>query len=372
MPQPQQPPNLQARRGATISRSGRLLSTTNCILISLATLIIPLLLVHHALWEPETLASIHKSVHISNPSSDHLRLHKVVSCPAKIQTRNADGIFDPNKGMDESPKRYTVTDPPFWISLHKKYFDNMRWVSIMDRGNYYETGITEQFHEILGNATVKGLVLDIGMNIGWFTLYSRAHGHSVAAFEPNPVMHTRVCESLILNNWHRDGSVQIFPYGLGKEESMMNLTTGNNPGSSSFIEERLAKKFRKSLPVQVVTVDSIAIQEGWFKDDSPPIYLMKVDVEGYEPIVFQGGMQLLQSGKVENILMENSVTDMRQKAGYKIKWVSSVNGQAYHPEALPQIEEELSKATVGMELDGVGEALKFLVKVNCNLWWTKR
>jgi FkbM family methyltransferase len=93
---------------------------------------------------------------------------------------------------------------------------------------------------------------------------------------------------------------------------MMNLTTGNNPGSSSFIEERLAKKFRKSLPVQVVTVDSIAIQEGWFKDDSPPIYLMKVDVEGYEPIVFQGGMQLLQSGKVENILMENSVTDMRQ------------------------------------------------------------
>jgi hypothetical protein len=162
---------------------------------------------------------------------------------------------------------------------------------------------------------------------------------------------------------------------------MMNLTTGNNPGSSSFIEERLAKKFRKSLPVQVVTLDSIAIQEGWFKDDSPPIYLMKVDVEGYEPIVFQGGMQLLQSGKVENILMENSVTDMRQvvdffatiyKAGYKIKWVSSVNGQAYHPEALSQIEEELSKATVGMELDGVGEALKFLVKVNCNLWWTKR
>lgn len=194
-------------------------------------------------------------------------------------------------------------------------------------------------------------------------------------------MHTRVCESLILNNWHRDGSVQIFPYGLGKEESMMNLTTGNNPGSSSFIEERLAKKFRKSLPVQVVTLDSIAIQEGWFKDDSPPIYLMKVDVEGYEPIVFQGGMELLQSGKVENILMENSVTDMRQvvdffatiyKAGYKIKWVSSVNGQAYHSEALPQIEEELSKATVGMELDGVGEALKFLVKVNCNLWWTKR
>lgn len=37
----------------------------------------------------------------------------------------------------------------------------------MDKGNYYETGITEQFHEILGNTTERGLVLDIGMNIGW-------------------------------------------------------------------------------------------------------------------------------------------------------------------------------------------------------------
>jgi hypothetical protein len=128
-------------------------------------------------------------------------------------------------------------------------------------------------------------------------------------------------------------------------------------------------------------LDSIAIQEGWLNDNSPTIHLMKVDVEGYEPIVFEGGMQLLQSGKVENIIMENSVTDMRQvidffatisHAGYKIKWVSSVNGDAYHPEMLPQIEEELSKATVGMDLDGVGEALQFLTKVSCNLWWTKR
>ena len=36
----------------------------------------------------------------------------------------------------------------------------------MDKGNYYETGITDQFHEILVDVK-PGLVLDIGMNIGW-------------------------------------------------------------------------------------------------------------------------------------------------------------------------------------------------------------
>ena len=251
----------------------------------------------------------------------------------------------------------------------------------MNNGNYYETGITDQFKQILGNTTEKGLVVDIGMNIGWFSLWSRAQGHTVAAFEPNPIMHTRVCESLVLNNWHEDESVKIFPYGLGGEEATLNLTTGNNPGSSSFHEDRLAKKFRNTMPVRVVTLDSIAIQEGWLSFDAPPIHLMKVDVEGYEPFVFRGGMELVNSGKVENIIMENSVTDLRQvtdffvtiyQAGYRVKFVSTVNGDAYHPEMLPQIEKELSEATFGMDLEKVGEAIKFLAKVTCNLWWTKR
>lgn len=37
----------------------------------------------------------------------------------------------------------------------------------MDKGNYYETGITEQYRQILANTTRAGLVLDVGMNIGW-------------------------------------------------------------------------------------------------------------------------------------------------------------------------------------------------------------
>jgi FkbM family methyltransferase len=60
------------------------------------------------------------------------------------------------------------------------------------------------------------LVLDIGMNIGWFSLYSRAHGHDVASFEPNPTMFLRMCESLEYNNWKDDdGSVTLWNYGLG-------------------------------------------------------------------------------------------------------------------------------------------------------------
>jgi FkbM family methyltransferase len=309
-----------------------------------------------------------------------------VSCPSQIETRNATGSKDPNHGMSESPKRLTITDPPFWISLHKEHFDKLRWASIMMKGNYYETGITDQFQQILANTTRPGLVLDIGMNIGWFTLWARAHGHAVAAFEPNEIMHTRVCESLELNHWHNDSSIQMFPYGLGEQEVTLNLTTGNNPGMSSFHEGRLQKNSRKQIPVKVVTLDSIALQEGWLNDQhddpsAPPIYLMKVDVEGYEPFVFGGARRLLQSGRVENIIMENSVSDLQQstdlvatiyQAGYKIKLLSSNAGKPFHPKMLTQIEKELKSASPGMDLEGVGEGLQFFAKLSCNVWWTKR
>eukprot|EP00978_Attheya_sp_CCMP212_P023275 scaffold70917_cov51-Attheya_sp.AAC.1 len=315
--------------------------------------------------------------------------HEPVSCPSQIATRNAAGSIDPNHGiMPESPKRLTITDPPFWISLHKENFDKMRWISIMKKGNYYETGITDQFHQILANTSRPGLVLDIGMNIGWFTLWARAHGHAVAGFEPNAIMHTRVCESLELNHWHNDSSVQIFPYGLGHQAATLNLTTGKNPGGSSFHEERLAPKYRKQIPVKVVTLDSIALQQGWLDDhddpDDPsarPIYLMKVDVEGYEPFVFGGGKRLLQSGRVENIIMENSISDLRistdlvatiYQAGYKVKLLSTVNGDPFRPEMLPQIDKELESASPGMDLEGVGEVLQLFADRSCNVWWTKR
>ena len=218
-------------------------------------------------------------------------------------------------------KRFTETDPPFWISLHHPSFDKMRWVSIKQTGEYYEKGVTSMFHQILSTYDLTNtkekqqpppLVIDIGMNIGWFSLYSRAHGHDVAAFEPNPVMFLRMCESLEYNKWgsandDSGNSVSLWKYGLGVQKGSFNLTLGNNPGGSSFFEDRLAKKFRRTIPVEVTTLDTVAVTQGWL---DRTVSLMKVDVEGFEPYVFEGGKKLLRDGRVENVFMESSVSDI--------------------------------------------------------------
>lgn len=303
--------------------------------------------------------------------------------------------------------------------------DKMRYVHIMKQGEYYEKGLTTLFHQILSTydtdtKTQKPppLMLDIGMNIGWFSLYSRAHGHDVAAFEPNPTMFKRVCESLEYNNWGEyanDDTVSLWNYGLGTTPGKFNLTTGNNPGGSSFHEERLAKKFRKKMEVSVVTLDSIVIQEGWLDRQ---ISLMKVDgtsscvhvscaahlvtdlkvrtcteltlcsilssnyhtfiVEGFENYVFEGGKTLIYNGNVENIIMENSINnktivggmvDMLYDAGYRVNEIRTVNGDPYHEDWWhtfnPVLEERHNVKGVPKESDQIS----FLSKATCNIWW---
>lgn len=305
-----------------------------------------------------------------------------VSCPKIISLSKREDFYDPNKALPESPKRLTITEPPFWISLFIEWFDKMRWAAIYVRGNYYELGLTNIFKEILTEENKSpGRVLDVGMNIGWYSLWSRSFGHTVVSFEPNPAMHVRVCESLILNGWDKDNSVQLFPFGVGNEEAEMTLTTGNNPGGSSFVSERLAPKYRKTMPVKVVRLDDIAEQEGWLSENALPIHLMKIDVEGFEYFSLLGAKNILASGKVTNIMMENSSTDSKlvlslfhllYESGYKVHALLSVDGDPYHNDknTLTAANEAISKITTSMNPNDFSQ--NWLIKVTNNIWWKKR
>ncbi len=344
----------------------------------------------------------------SNSQSNESK-YRHVSCPDVLARSKDDDFYDPNKDLDESPKRHTITSPPFWISLHQQWFDRMRWGSIMLKGNYYETGLTEVFKSILLNnqtSSTPGLVIDVGMNIGWFTLWSRKFNHTVASFEPNPVMHVRVCESLALNGWDKDDSVRIYPYGVANQEGMMNLTTGNNPGGSSFHEDRLAKKFRKSIPVNVVRIDDVARQEGWLLDDNHhnhnnnhnnnhhkstpiPIHLMKIDVEGYENFVVKGGLALIQSKRISNIIVENSILEEAgvvellhefYQSGYKVHALLSVNGDDLKVNA-EEVNREISMipssssrrySTVVHYDQSTSPHIHYLYTRTLNMWWVRR
>ena len=374
-------------------------------------------------WMTNTVSLLRSSSHISTTSKYDLAFgqpvlvdNKILSGPStstvvteeeeeatrtllikKIDCKHHYAEDDPNKGMEEDPKKFIKkTDPNFWISLHNQNFDRVRWGPIMKQGNYYETGITEQFRDILQHAEPKGFVVDVGMNIGWFTIYSRAMGHNVLGFDPNPIMHSRVCNSLKLNHWW-DGSsdnsgtssgVTTFAYGLGDQVGNLNLTMGRNPGGSSFHKENI-HKFRASINVPVTTLDLVATQMGWFQqqqqqpnDVAAIIHLLKIDTEGYEPFIIRGGSKLLFSGLVQNILVESKPRTsgspdkevlewftMLWKAGFEVK--SITNGGGRKAKNADENTKNLNDSLRNGKLEG-SESLAHFAKVGCNMWWTKR
>lgn len=306
---------------------------------------------------------------------------------------------DPNEGMEDPSKFIEKIEPNFWIALHEQQFDYVRW-EIMKTGVYYETQITEQFKKILYGKP-KGIVVDVGMNIGWFTLYSRAMGHNVVAFDPNPIMHSRVCNSLKLNKWWDDTSndssdksgVTTFAYGLGDQTSTLNLTMhAQNPGASSLINNWIRRNAQGTLEVPVSTLDAVAAQLGWIqvqvqgqeqepqreRDDSRTIHLLKVDCEGYEPFIFRGGSALLNSGIVQNILMESTprrraeeVLEMfttLYKAGYFVEHLSLF---ADKDSNMNETKDKLNEHLRNGDFEG-SETHTFFSYKKVDMWWKRR
>ena len=113
-------------------------------------------------------------------------------------------------------------------------------------------------------------------------------------------------EDEILARTTKRGSINIRPYGVGANTTTMTFYVGRNPGKATMVRSMLptAKWIQVvGSEINIVTLDSMAHDLGWFEKKGP-IVIMKVDVEGFEPSVFGGGKKLLQSGLIENILME--------------------------------------------------------------------
>jgi len=288
--------------------------------------------------------------------------YQAVSCE---ETQNGDVALK---------KLITLSDPPFWISLHSQKVDPMRW-SVYTKGEYYETGLTNQFKHLLAGKPTS-LVIDIGMNIGWYTLLAASLGHSVVAFEPNTMHHTKVCQSLQTNGWSHD-KVKIFPYGLAQKEQVLGFyTSDTNPGTGSFMPRTEEKR---PLRLPAITLDGFAENSGWFAGNAPVISIMKIDIEGYEPEAIRGASRLLKMKRIRNIFAEwsprahkfmqgryTSMVSLLLNSGYSLH--STSNGRGIQDDALLK---QLSAPQNSTQSQHVAEMTRLLNSKRhpINLWW---
>jgi FkbM family methyltransferase len=204
-----------------------------------------------------------------------------------------------------NPFRNTVTarNLPLGLRIEGYKFD------AVGRGLYrrglHEPGLTRFLLDTFSSDPGKNFI-DIGANNGYFScLFGKLAGTSgkVVAIEPEP--HNR---QLLARNLRNNGltNVTVHGFAVGAKDgaARMGIYKAANRGRHSLVDLESCKKF---IQVPVRRLDDL-VEKGNVRSWA----VLKLDVEGYEPFVFEGGEKTLSSTEI--LVMEYSPRHWR-KAG---------------------------------------------------------
>lgn len=138
---------------------------------------------------------------------------------------------------------------------------------------------------ILGRLTKGGVFLDIGANLGWFTLnaaarYRELGGGQVLGFEPHPVIYPQLVRAIGESALTEYATVH--PFALGDARGTVGMASDNANLAGSFIERD--KKLGGIASVLMVRFDEVF-------QINPKVDCIKLDIEGAEPIFVRGAQQ---------------------------------------------------------------------------------
>lgn len=225
------------------------------------------------------------------------------------------------------------TKPRVWIA----YDAGLISVSLGDHvqqqiffNDYYERPLIEWLQTHLRASDV---LWDVGANIGAVTLVAARLCAQVVAFEPDPraleLLQRHVRENELPN-------VTIVPHGLADTTGTATLHRGpsNNLGMSSILSRSNGGSTSTTVPV--MRADDFAREH---PDLEPTV--LKIDVEGAEPLVLSGAQRLLASGRLRAIVFEDRVQQ----------------GRPASPGILEHLPASFRIDELGVSAPGVGDGL---------------
>jgi FkbM family methyltransferase len=159
---------------------------------------------------------------------------------------------------------------------------------------YYERTLIEWLKKTL---TAEDVFWDVGANVGAIALVAARRCHRVVAFEPDPRSLEQLRENVRFN---RLSNVEIVAAALGAQTGSATLyqAAESNTGMSSILKGRAAGA--QGIAVRALRADDfLASNAGAFPN------ILKMDVEGAEHLVAQGGGAMLRDGRLRALVFED-------------------------------------------------------------------
>ena len=199
----------------------------------------------------------------------------------------------------------------------------------VDAFNQYFIDYSEKHGVPLSDLTF----VDIGANIGWFTLSMAALGVNVIAFEPMKENIDFIKESMCLPENLDSGlsnRITLFAHGLGvRDEKCIiyshNINVGDGHVKCVQDESELNMPHDYSIRgyIPVHRLDDVVNTHG------KNIVVVKMDTEGYEGNVLEGGNKFFLEGRIDVIATEFVPGWIKSKGGDPVKFMKKFSEAGY-------------------------------------------
>jgi FkbM family methyltransferase len=172
----------------------------------------------------------------------------------------------------------------------------------------------------------EGTFLDIGANVGFFTVRAAkrlGQQGRVLALEPHPTRFDLLKGNIALNELV---NVTALPYAAGSANGRATIFEPDHSFGPHPLDISCAAPGDKAIEVDMRTIDTILDTIG-----APPLSLVKMDVEGFEPQVIGGMLRTLERTGVPVIFEALDSEALSQsksslsKLGYSVTRLDHIN-----------------------------------------------
>ena len=157
-----------------------------------------------------------------------------------------------------------------------------RLAAYLSLGGHFEYGTEILYRKVIRSDMV---VVDIGANVGIYTLHALKAGAEVYAFEPTPETFNILLHNVALNGFEYSPKVHLYNSAVSDREEMTEFAVvSNSCGHNSM--------FRENKDDKIIRVPTVRLDDTL---DGIKIDCFKVDVEGAEMLVLNGMESLLKN-----------------------------------------------------------------------------
>lgn len=151
----------------------------------------------------------------------------------------------------------------------------------------------EEMSFLLHYLTKENTFIDVGANVGCYSLLAASKASTVLSFEPDFDSLSILNLNLKINGFK---NVKVYNHAVGEENKTVSFT--KNLDTVNHIANSDDKNSRE---VQMISIDNLCLKNNEI--------VMKIDVEGYEEEVLKGGKELLKK-QVEVVIVETNNSNL--------------------------------------------------------------